>query len=375
MSRVDKAVSILQGEYDAIQAQVIKNIIERLNRDDLSKLNSDNVLAWQVKRLAELGDFNNQTIKQIASHVNKSHQIVSQIMVSIGSNIKATTEKELIEVTGKEPKPTSEIDYLMKNYAKMANDSLDNKINETLLTRNTATSAQAKAYRDVLQNTVAKILTGTHEPKRALADTIYQWQDSGLKTNLIDKAGRNWNVETYANMVINTAVPKAYAETVKSRMDEYNYHLIVYPEFAAAREDCARMQGRVVNTVPASDPDYDDKYDTIYNHNYGKAGGALGINCRHTDFTIFNPRDMEETKQTVKPSDAIKQEKLIQNQRRLERGIRKSKLALQSAKELGDEDAQMHYKALIRTQQAATRQYVNSHDGLVRQYQREQIVK
>ncbi|MGN8987964.1 phage minor capsid protein, partial [Ligilactobacillus salivarius] len=48
-----------------------------------------------------------------------------------------------------------------------------------------------------------------------------------------------------------------------------------------SRKACAYIQGKVVNIVPIDDPNYNDKYDSIYNHGYGEPAGTLGINCRH----------------------------------------------------------------------------------------------
>ena len=81
----------------------------------------------------------------------------------------------------------------------------------------------------------------------------------------------------------------------------------------------------------------------LFNHGYGEPGGAVGINCRHWHFTVFDPDTMKELKQTVDPEDAIKQEKLVQNQRRMERAIRLSKAKLKAAEELHDDAGTTHY--------------------------------
>lgn len=42
-----------------------------------------------------------------------------------------------------------------------------------------------------------------------------------------------------------------------------------------SREAFAYIQGKVVNIVPTNDPNYNDKYDSIYNHGYGEPTGTL----------------------------------------------------------------------------------------------------
>lgn len=44
-----------------------------------------------------------------------------------------------------------------------------------------------------------------------------------------------------------------------------------------SREACAYIQGKVVNIVPTNDPNYNDKYDSIYNHGYGEPAGTLEL--------------------------------------------------------------------------------------------------
>jgi len=77
----------------------------------------------------------------------------------------------------------------------------------------------------------------------------------------------------------------------------------------------------VVNTVPSSDPRYNPKYDSIYNHGYGEPAGTQGINCHHSLYPFIegvntNPFHHPDTEQSIKNGD------IQQKQRAWERNVR-----------------------------------------------------
>lgn len=76
-----------------------------------------------------------------------------------------------------------------------------------------------------------------------------------------------------------------------------------------SREACTYIQGKVVNIVPTNDPNYNDKYDSIYNHGYGELAGILGINCRHKSFP-FTPDVNVNNMTQYNPKEAIRNSNL-----------------------------------------------------------------
>lgn len=147
-----------------------------------------------------------------------------------------------------------------------------------------------------------------------------------------------------------------------------------------SREACAYIQGKVVNIVPTNDPNYNDKYDSIYNHGYGEPAGTLGINCRHKlfPFTLgINVNNMTQ----YNPKEAIRNGNLRQKQRYYERSIRDAKKRLKIAEELEDEQMITRTKTLIAARQKKLREYIKEtnkmygkkYDILTRDYVREQV--
>ena len=149
-----------------------------------------------------------------------------------------------------------------------------------------------------------------------------------------------------------------------------------------SREACVYIQGKVVNIVPTDDPNYNDKYDSIYNHGYGEPAGTLGINCRHKLFPLTPGVNVNNMTQ-YNPKEAIRNGNLQQKQRYYERSTRDAKKRLKVVEEL--EDEQMiapRTKTLIAARQKKLREYTKEtnkmygkkYDILTRDYARKQII-
>ncbi|GEN94696.1 phage minor capsid protein [Pediococcus ethanolidurans] len=369
----DQASSVA-GIYSDLQDEILKQIIKRLNDGGLDKIDRDNVLKWQMQKLSELDKVNEDTIKQIITATKMGNIQIEKLIDVITDAAVETADNGLEQATGLSKQPMNEVDTVMKGLTDQTMGDLNNNVNQKLISQNFKDTAQAQAYTDIVNKTTAKVVTGLKSPQQALSDTVYQWQNQGgLKSGFVDKGGHHWTLQGYANTLINTTVPRTYGAVTKQRMDDYDYHLVLYPAHPTAREACAPIQGLVVNMVPPSDPKFDPKYDTVYNHGYGTAGGALGINCSHWSFTVFVPGVSTNNLHPVSPEQAIDNAKVQGNQRRMERAIRLSKSKLQAAEELGDQDGIKHFKLQVRNQQSAIRQLVKKHDFLSREYSREKV--
>ena len=363
------------GIYSDLQDEILKQIIKRLNDDGLDKMKRDDVLKWQMQKMSELHLLNEDTLDYISKSVSKSHKAVKGLLNNISKTAINNVDGDLQRATGKEKQPMNRVEQVLSAYSNQTLGEVNNNINQSLISSNFNDTAQAHAYTDIINKTVAKVVTGIKSPQQALADTVYQWQNQGgLKSGFVDKGGHHWTLQGYANTVIQSTVPRTYGAITKQRMDDYDYHLVLYPAHSSAREACAPMQGHVVNMVPTSDPKFDPHYDTIYNHDYGKPGGALGINCSHWNYTVFVPDVNTNNLHPVPPEQAIANAKVQGDQRRMERAIRLSKSKLQAAEELGDDAGIKHCKLQIRNQQSAVRQIVKKHDFLTRDYSREKFI-
>jgi len=364
--------------YSTLQEQIFEVIINTLKEGDYKHVDKEDVVLWQAEQLQKLGRLNLQAIKLMAETDGLSQTAIEDFIKFHGLQIKQEIDSELQHATGSPIPSSDEITRLMKGIVDQTWTDLQNNVNETLITRNYGNSAITQTYRRILTESTAATVSGlmTHEDAVNLA--IQRAVDRGLPTKLIDKAGHNWSLEGYVRMVINTTVNRTYNSIRLQRMKDFDIHLAVMSSHPNSRPACAYIQGHVVNLVPLDSPDFNPHYDSIYNHDYGKPSGTLGINCRHILFP-YEPGVNENHQPQYDPEEAIKNGKLVQQQRARERAIRDAKRRLKAAEKLGDENKINQAKTLIRARQAKLREFIKETNAgekipiLVRDYTREKV--
>lgn len=371
----DKIINL----YSNLQEQIFKVIIDALKDGDYKHVNKDDVVTWQAKQLAQLGKLNQQSIKLMSKTDGLSEDAIKDLIKFHGIKIVNEIDNQLQDMTNSRQPISADTQNTLGAIVSQTWTDLNNNINESLISRNYGATATTRVYRQILTESTVATVSGLMTHQKAVESAIYRAVDRGLPTKLTDKAGHNWSIEGYARMVVNTTVNRTYNELRLQRMKDFDMHLVLMSSHPNSRPACAYIQGHVVNLVPPESNDYDPKYDSIYNHDYGKPSGVLGINCRHILFPYVPGINVNHQPQ-YDPKKAIKNGKLVQQQRARERAIRDAKRRLVAAKELGDEEQVNHAKTLIRARQGNLRQYIketnSNHEKpiLVRDYSREKIM-
>lgn len=374
--QLDNQVDKIVFSYQDLEAYTFKIIIDTLDVDGISNYEKKNILDWQIKQLSKLNLLTNDVVSQLA---NKSHETAEQVRKMIldnGYKIVDDIDGQLKKITNQSLPVSPAVARYIKVLSDGAFGDLTNVVNETLLSRNPQQSVPVQVYRDIVTKTTIEVINGNRTPEQALFRTIYDWVGSGLPTKLQDKAGKNWSLETYARMVVGNTAHQEFNDLRIDRTKEYGIGQALMSSHPASREACAGIQGTVVNIVPNSDERYNPRYDSIYNHGYGEAGGTQGVNCRHmlTPFDPdFNkvPSGYNDNRPT--PKQAEENAKIQAKQRYYERTIRSLKKQLAVAEQLGDKQTAFNLKSRISNQQANIRDLVKSYDFLQRDYSREKI--
>ena len=365
--------------YSELQDRIFNEIIKALKRADFANVKKEDVLKWQIEQLNQMGVLNDRIIKLVADYDDISKQAIYDFVNSNGIAIINEADLELQRVQQRSVPVSDEASALLDALRSQTWEDLNNNINQSLITRNYGNSAPMRAYQAILKQATIESMTGLKTNEQAIKDAIYKQVDAGLQSNMIDKAGHRWSVEGYARTVITTTTSRTYNELRTQRMKDFDQTLCVMSWHMASREACAPIQGHVVNMIPSSDPRYNKKYDSIYNHGYGEASGTLGINCRHNFYPFSEDTNTNNQHPTVTPEEAIKNAGLQQKQRQYERSIRDAKKRLLAAQELEDDKAILKAKTLIRSRQKRLRELIattNKEKGqqiLARDYNREQI--
>lgn len=365
--------------YSALQDQIFEVIINTLKDGDYRHVDKGDVVLWQAEQLQKLGQLNQETMQLMANADGLSKAAIVDLVKFNGLQVQDEVDNE-IQSLANEPAPVSNgVQLLLNGIVSQTWDDLQNNINESLVTRNYGASAVSHVYRRILTESTAATVSGLLTHQDAVEAAVYRAVDRGLPTKLVDKAGRNWSLEGYARAVVNTTVNHTYNAVRLQRMKDFGMHLALMSSHPNSRPACAWIQGHVVNLVPPESPDYNDKYDSIFNHGYGTPAGTQGVNCRHHLFP-FVPGVSINHQPQYDPEEAIKNGKLVQQQRARERAIRAAKHRLRAAEELGDVDMANQTKTLLRARQGKMREFIKDTNAghkvpiLTRDYSREKAL-
>lgn len=358
--------------------QVYSNIVDALLINMGKHFNSGHSLSteqWEIRKLAELGQLNKESIEIIASLTGQNKELITAALENavymatkdIEPELKKAVQKGTIQNAAADNVIASQsIVQALNAYEQQAMDKL-NLVNTTMLestlaqyrkviTNTVNIERQIKAAQEVLNIAAGKVITGTESRQQALRQALSQIHKEGI-TGFYDRAGRKWSPEAYVNMDIRTTVHNTAIEAVKTRQEDYGVDIFRVSRHSGARPLCYPYQGRYFswNNKSGTFTDGEGKrhrYSPISSTSYGKPAGLFGINCGHHPITMIPgvsiPRDRPE--QDKEENDKVYAES--QEQRRLEREIRYSKQKAAMMEAAGDKEGFEKEAVKIREKQA-----------------------
>lgn len=367
---LDKLIDQMVKQYGDIETALLNLIADYLKKDDIDSV--DEIYQWQAEHTANADELA-ATAAFIAQHFQSSNLKDTKAMLEAnGQQISDEINTELSNLTSKHVK-TKSSEIIHNNVTTVSQEIKTGMMN--LINRNVSSNALADIYKNITNQCVTDVVNGGKTLERAIDDNIYQQVAKGIPTGLVNRRGAVLSLEGYSRLCIQTAVNRTFEDIRMNAMSEYGVTLGLYSMHIASRQACAPIQHQVINLVPPESPDYNDKYDSLYNHGYGEPGGARGINCKHyiTPFVEGVSSVPDNPFPDLTPEQAIKNGQIQAKQRQHERAIRQAKKQLAMAKRLGDEQGINRFNQLIKGRQARLRQLIKDNDFLARDYSREQI--
>lgn len=347
--------------YRQLCNDLFDNVVERLHDRGTYYLDQQPYL-WQLEKMADVGMLNDHNIKLIAEYSGIAEKQIRYIIENEGYQVYKDTHAQLKSNT---------YDYqVMKDlisYSNQAIHDVHNLINTTL-----PKSVQA-TYKDIIETTVAKVITGMATPQKALDETIMKFQERGFY-GYTDRAGRRQRADAYARTVIKTTARRTFNEMRMRPAQELGIDTFYYSIKAAAREMCAPLQNQIVTTGKARTEE-GVKIFALDDYGYGKPGGCQGVNCGHT-MTPFIPGvnympDIDDDLKNLTEEQAIENANVQSKQRAMERAIRVSKERLHVAETMHNDELTSKYKTRLTEQKRALKSYVDKYPFLYRDRERE----
>ena len=353
--------------YHQMTIDLFDQVVDRVRERGTASL-EENPYLWQLEKMSEMGLLNNANIKLIARYSGVAEEQLRYVIENEGYKVYKDTKTQLLESMGGGDFITNNlIQTTLANYVNQTTGDIDNLINTTL------PKSVRKVYQGIVEEAVAKVVTGLMNPDKAISTTVIKWAERGFY-GFTDKGGNRWRADVYARTVINSTSWRVYREARMAPAKELGIDTFYYSMKPAAREMCAPIQHQIV-TFGETRVEEGEKIYSLLDYGYGSAGGCLGIHCHHTltPYIVgvnYKP-DLPEHLANLTPEEAIENANAQSKQRAIERSIRQSKEMLHVANKLEDEELISKYTGQVKARQAAMRSYLAQHSFLHRDYSRE----
>ena len=355
--------------YHQLALDLFDNVVERVTERGTVYLDKQPYI-WQLEKMQQMHMLNEENLKLISKYSGVAEEQLRYIVENEGLKLYTDTKQQLLEDLGRGSAGNSNhIQEILADYASQAVGDIHNLINTTL------PKAVIGAYQGIVEQSVARVVTGLSTADKAISDTVMKWQEKGFQ-GFKDSAGRNWKIDNYARTVIKTTTYRTYREMRTRPAEELGIDTFYFSKKASARKSCAPLQHHIVTTGHAR-TEHGEHILALSDYGYGRPEGCLGINCGHM-LTPFIPGanykpDLGEDVDSVSPEQAIENANAEAKQRALERSIRANKEKLHVAEKLGDKELIDKYKSKIGTQNTALKDYIDKHPFLKRNEAREKL--
>lgn len=346
--------------------------------------------SWEIQKLAQLGQLTQENAAIINKYIKDMPQTVRDTMEETRRIALEDIERRL-DAAAKQGYITPAVSDSTVAVLKALQDQAVDKFNltNTTMLRSSVDQyvravnltdqeygrllTQEENTRWALNEAATNIASGAETRTQAVRRALRRISDEGL-TGFVDKAGHKWSPEAYVNMVTRTTVHNVSIECTKARMQDYNTQVFQVSSHAGARPLCYPYQGKFLSwdnssgMIPLGDGS-EVAYGPLNQTSYGQPAGLFGINCGHFPIVVIPGVTIPHGTDNIQPPEENDKEYAeSQEQRRLEREIRKAKREVEM---LGDA-ATKEDRERIAAAQAKMREFIER-TGRARRYDREQI--
>ncbi|MCA6093482.1 phage minor capsid protein [Streptomyces sp. SCA3-4] len=231
-------------------------------------------------------------------------------------------------------------------------------------------------YRQVIAEVSATPLLGIDTRRQATQRAMERLSDRGLKA-FVDRAGRSWQMTSYAEMATRTSVGRAAVEGHTDRLRAAGLNLVIVSNAPHECPLCKPFEGKVLSIDgPSGAREVDVEHavedgrtvrvDIAGSLDEARTRGFQHPNCRHSVAAYLPGVTREPVEHSTDPDGY----EASQRQRAIERGIRKWKNRAAAAT---DPDAKRAAEARVRQWQKKQREHLAAHPELIRRREREQI--
>lgn len=377
-NKIQESIKPIISIYSHIELELIEKIAEHFKLNE-EFINSD---YWYFEKLKEMGGLNNETIKLLEKYTGKTKQELLKAIQDIGIEAIPTEQLNLATQKGALLNPQNIINSVnIQNIIKYSYDEIEKSF---LQLNKTIEEQTRQTYKDILTQTYAKTLAGTHSYQEAILESLDDLGNKGISVlTYQDKNGleRKYDVVGTVRRDLLLATRGLAGKVNEEVIKESGHHIVRVSHHFGARigdgeEDftnhawwqekqffCWNYDGKATEE--------EKKLPNFMEHcNYGHVQGIVGINCKHFFTVWYGLLKKEELEFTYKENE--EQYNKSQQQRYLENGVRKWKRKQVIANKAQDEEGYKKASAKTKEWQDRLRVFTEENE-LKRDYTREHI--
>jgi hypothetical protein len=183
-------------------------------------------------------------------------------------------------------------------------------------------------YRSIIAKAAQLTTTGTITTQEAMRRALYEFTDRGI-TRFVDRRGRSWGMQEYADMAVRTAVTRAYIQGSVDQYQQNGHNLVIVSNSPEECSLCRPWEGKILSLSGR-------QYNYISNSYYpsiqeATAAGLFHPGCTHR-VNAYIPGLTREMEGTENPKGYEERQK----QRDMERTIRQYKRRKVAAQAVSD---------------------------------------
>lgn len=272
--------------------------------------------------------------------INEEIELEAKIGLPDDIAEKQITRSYLDKIQGKESTPPPDKDFFGINEKKL--EALQKVVEQDI---KKAQYSVLRKMDDVYRQTIYKaqvyMQSGIKSLDNAIDMATKDFLEKGINS-ITYKDGKKVNIASYAEMCLRTASQRATFLGEGKKRDEWGIHLVVVSAHANTCEMCMPWQGKILIDDVFSHPSQEyieenkDKYQFL---SQAINTGLLHPNCRHTLINYFP--GITQIPEIPDGEDAVKTYEAEQQQRALERQLRKWKRI-----EIGSQDLKNQQRAM-----------------------------
>lgn len=324
-----------------------------------------NIVNWRIEKLRLFDKVTERHKKILSYYSEKTLDEINDFIKEVGYDQLRQTERKIKPFIQLDVFDYIEPDNFISGVLDTMNRITLNKLN--MLNSKVLQNA-GETYVDIVTKASLEAGLGSITVHQAMVNAVKEATAKGIPA-LRRSDGAVLSLEGHIPTVIR-ATQKSVANAVDEGLfDLYEIDLVEISSHLGSRPSHAPFQGKVFSRSGTS-----DKYPPLSTTGYGKIDGLItGINCRHLMYPYvegvsvkrYEPYDKAESERVYKEQ---------QQQRSLERAIRKAKKQKAMLEEVGANQQDIQKAtAKIRGRQKAMREFIKR-TGRARNYERERTV-